>query len=789
MKPLKLKPPRRVLILSALVFLSLAGVPWKTGPLAHGALLDIVSVSAPAINCIFDLDCTITVTDTADHFTLAGTAGDAFLQSRTFPAGEPGTVAEGLYAYLYRIDLRDLAGITHIPCVTSFSIEFGPVVPLNYDGIGVADDVFVVTAGGLGTVGPVLADQVGDAITFTFDPAVCPGSFPGDGETTFFFGLTSVNPPRFVTAQVKDTQALVYNLEARAPHFRPEFRPLDHFKCYVTEGSPVGEPVVLGDQFSNRSAEVLQAIRFCNPVEKIQGDRVTPVQDKDAHLKLYEILTFEPTGEPAQRREVIVRNQFGELQHLDVSEAVALAVPTQKLRPNFHPPPRGLDHFLCYVAKGKPVDVVVGLRDEFHSETVQVVSPFLLCNPVVKVHHDLVTPILNPKDHLVCYRIRGGPFQGNVFARNQFGNERLTVGRGDVLCVPSEKGGTIPKDPNIQKLCGEKSVLDFDGGNVLPGDPGPFTGLFQDNPTVGPPWPDGRPHRPCGKYVPIDGFLPSGNVAEFRVAYRPAGDPVPPVGTAPGIQTKWNLWEWNFFPWPGGCLTDAGPFELQTDSDGWMDASDYLDAKTGALTGCVNSLRLAVWDTNNEQGLGVGLDPNGHYVVWLEWKDNALVLHKELTEHHIQLDNTLPVINDLLITLADGTTPVPACGEAEPGNIFKVFGDFEDDFYWYYSLAVRGGDPPAAVGYGPHNYFDGTSEVANTGTTGTTPSATTVLLRPIDMNDLGASFTDCCYLLDLWVFDAAIRYYFINNIELINGTGSTAFADNAFTTFAASPGP
>ncbi len=743
--------------------------------------MDIVNVNFPAINCIFDLDCTITVTDTTDHFTLAGTAGDAFLQSRTFPTGEPGTVAEGLYAYLYRIDLRNLEGITHVPCVTSFTIEFGPVVPLDYDGNGIADDVFVATMGGLGTVAPFLADQVVDTITFRFDPILCPG------ESSFFFGLTSVNPPRFVTAQVQDTQALVYNLEARAPHFRPEFRPLDHFKCYVTEGSPVGEPVVLGDQFSNRSAEVLQAIRFCNPVEKIQGDRVTPVEDKDAHLKLYEILTFEPTGEPAQRREVIVRNQFGELQHLDVSEPVALAVPTQKLRPNEHPPPKGLDHFLCYAAKGKPVDVVVGLRDEFRSETVQVVSPFLLCNPVVKVHHDVVTPILNPKDHLVCYRIRGGPFQGNVFARNQFGDERLTVGRGDILCVPSEKGGPIPKDPNIQKMCGERSVLDFDGGNVLPGDPGPWTGLFRDNPTVGPPWPDGRPHRPCGKFAPVDGFLPSSNVAQFRVAYRPAADPVPPVGTAPGIHTQWNLWEWDIFLL--GCVIDAGPFELETTGFlAWMDASDYLDAKSGVLTGCSNSgLRLAVWDTNNEMGLGPA-DPNGHYILWLEWEDGGGILHKEPREHHIQLDNTLPVINDLLITLPDGTTPVPACGEAPAGNIFKVFGDFEDDFYWDYTLRVRGGDPPAGKTYGPHPYFEGTPEVANTDTTGTTPPATTVFLRDIDMNDLGDSFTDCCYLLDLWVRDAAIRHTF-NNIWTNEVTGSFDFADNAFTTFAASPGP
>ena len=80
--------------------------------------LDLATVSAPGINCKFDNDCTITVTDTTDHFTVGPTSGDAFLQSRTFPPGEAGTAAAGLHAYLYRIDLRQLAGLTARPCIT-----------------------------------------------------------------------------------------------------------------------------------------------------------------------------------------------------------------------------------------------------------------------------------------------------------------------------------------------------------------------------------------------------------------------------------------------------------------------------------------------------------------------------------------------------------------------------------------------------------------------------------------------------------------------------------------------
>ena len=60
--------------------------------MAAAAPLTVVNVGAPAINCKFDPSCKITVTDTTANFTLPGTSGNAFLQSRTWPAGRPGTV-------------------------------------------------------------------------------------------------------------------------------------------------------------------------------------------------------------------------------------------------------------------------------------------------------------------------------------------------------------------------------------------------------------------------------------------------------------------------------------------------------------------------------------------------------------------------------------------------------------------------------------------------------------------------------------------------------------------------
>ncbi len=180
---------------------------------------DIVEVGAPAINCIFDNDCRITVSDSTDTITLSGMGGSGFLQSRTFPVGEPGTAAEGLYGYQYRIDLRQMYGLTHINCIKEFTIEFGPLSFLDYNVDGDIDAVYVVTSGGLGNVKPDSFQVSDNKITFYFDSGVCPGAYPGGGDSTFFFGLSSAYPAQYVQASVKDGNGGNYTLDARAPNF------------------------------------------------------------------------------------------------------------------------------------------------------------------------------------------------------------------------------------------------------------------------------------------------------------------------------------------------------------------------------------------------------------------------------------------------------------------------------------------------------------------------------------------------------------------------------------------
>jgi hypothetical protein len=185
----------------------------------QAAPLNIATVSAPQINCLFvtDPDCRIVVDDFADHFVLPATTGDAFLQSRRFPVGEAGTVAAGLFAYVYRLDLRQLAGLTAIPCIQSFSIDFGPVVPVDYDRNKEPDHVFVITEGGLGTIAPSAAEQIGDAITFRFKFPVCAGASIGRGDSTFFFGLASTNPSTTAVARVGDTLGTETELDVQVP--------------------------------------------------------------------------------------------------------------------------------------------------------------------------------------------------------------------------------------------------------------------------------------------------------------------------------------------------------------------------------------------------------------------------------------------------------------------------------------------------------------------------------------------------------------------------------------------
>jgi hypothetical protein len=152
---------------------------------AQAATLKVVTVAAPAINCVFDASCKVVVTDNVGNLTFTPLGAGARLQSRTF-AAKAGTPGAGTTAYLYRVDLTQGAGFTE--CTVGLVVNFGPVTKLPYVANTPAD-VFVVTQGGLGTVGVKSAEQDGDVITFTFDKYLCAG------QTSFFFGMAAAKAP------------------------------------------------------------------------------------------------------------------------------------------------------------------------------------------------------------------------------------------------------------------------------------------------------------------------------------------------------------------------------------------------------------------------------------------------------------------------------------------------------------------------------------------------------------------------------------------------------------------
>jgi len=159
-------------------------------PPAVAANLTVVKVAAPAVNCVFNASCTVTVNDSVGKLTFSQLGDGAFFQSRTYPA-VAGTPGAGNTAYEYRLDLRQ-ANI-FAECVAGLVLNFGTVTKLTYPQ-NQPGHVFVITQGGLGSVGIKSAEQDGSVITFTFEKYLCAG------ETSFFFGLAATGAPTAASA-------------------------------------------------------------------------------------------------------------------------------------------------------------------------------------------------------------------------------------------------------------------------------------------------------------------------------------------------------------------------------------------------------------------------------------------------------------------------------------------------------------------------------------------------------------------------------------------------------------
>jgi hypothetical protein len=235
--------------------------------------------------------------------------------------------------------------------------------------------------------------------------------------------------------------AVALALPGNVAHVQPVH---DHFKTYTVEGPPLPAPisVTLRDQFTTRQGVVEQIRMFSTPVEKfLPSGEISPIIHPENHLTWYQFTGICP------QRTLLVSNQFGADQEWVVKDPIYLLLPTWKIYvnglPTGHPPPTGLDHYLCYdVISGPPVglDGVI-LTDQFHQELVTVGNPMVFCNPVDKLVPDDGLPIFDNENHLACYDISPHYPPGliEVWANDQFGDSMFMVLENQFLCVPSTK--------------------------------------------------------------------------------------------------------------------------------------------------------------------------------------------------------------------------------------------------------------------------------------------------------------------------------------------------------------
>jgi hypothetical protein len=99
------------------------------------------------------------------------------------------------------------------------SLNSGPVLTYDYNFDGVTtDQVFVVTGGGLGSVGLASATGAWGYSTFNFSAPVWASSSNCNGDSSYFWGYTSTYAPHVVTATVSTNSGSVM-VNAYAPNW------------------------------------------------------------------------------------------------------------------------------------------------------------------------------------------------------------------------------------------------------------------------------------------------------------------------------------------------------------------------------------------------------------------------------------------------------------------------------------------------------------------------------------------------------------------------------------------
>ena len=205
----------------------------------------MISIGAPALNCVYDTACGFSVTDTVATIPIAGVSGRVVVQTRTF-TGAQGSPAAAKTGFEYRVNLTGAVGSR---CVSALKLPFATISKIPYIPDGPYADIFVVASGDLGTIGLASADKSGDTVTFTFSKPVCAGASPGQGESSLFFGLTSSEPPKPALAQVDVPGAESASVAVRAavvqaeePKVKPKAKPKPRSRSSAPRARPRRRP-------------------------------------------------------------------------------------------------------------------------------------------------------------------------------------------------------------------------------------------------------------------------------------------------------------------------------------------------------------------------------------------------------------------------------------------------------------------------------------------------------------------------------------------------------------------
>jgi len=215
----------------------------------------------------------------------------------------------------------------------------------------------------------------------------------------------------------------------------------DHYKVYnqnLPAPAPAGmPPVLLTDQFGQFTHQVISLDRFMNPVIKIDGPIAYPINNPALHYSWWSI-----TPQPFTAT-VAVTNQFGD-QTLSVLNAQYLLNPAAKdtvpLPAAIQPPVA--NHYKAYNVQGQPVNITVGMIDQFDTWQATVLLPRYLLTPVAKqIVGGPNYPIVDANQHYVVYEFQPpDPTPRTAYMTDQFlSNQLMYLYPGQWICVPSTK--------------------------------------------------------------------------------------------------------------------------------------------------------------------------------------------------------------------------------------------------------------------------------------------------------------------------------------------------------------